>query len=47
MKKFFKFVVSLFAFIGAAVGVLAVFDKLSKKNAIKGDYLECDVPEDE
>lgn len=47
MKKFFKFVFSVFAFIGAAVGALAILDKISNKNAIKGDYLECDVPEDD
>ncbi len=42
MKGFIKFLVSLFAIFGAAVGALAIFDKLSNKNRIKGDYLECD-----
>ncbi len=43
MKGFFKFIVSLFALFGAAVGALAIFDKISNKNRIEGDYLECDV----
>lgn len=42
MKKFIKFIVSLFALFGAAVGALAIFDKIKNKNRIKGDYLECD-----
>lgn len=41
MKAFFKVLVSLLAVFGAAVGALAVFDKFSNKNRIKGDYLEC------
>ncbi len=42
MKGFIKFIVSLFALFGAAVGALAVFDKVQNKNRIKGDYLECE-----
>ncbi|MBQ4119851.1 MAG: hypothetical protein IJD45_05625 [Clostridia bacterium] len=42
MKGFFKFIVSLFALFGAAVGALAIFDKVKNKNRIKGDYLECE-----
>ena len=41
MKSFLKFIVSLFALFGAAIGALAVFDGKKKKNRIKGDYLEC------
>ncbi len=40
MKGFLKFLVSLFAFFGAAIGALAVFDNIKNKNRIKGDYLE-------
>ena len=47
MKGFFKFLVSLFALFGAAVGALAIFDKLSNKHRIKGDYLECDSQDNE
>ncbi len=47
MKAFFKVLVSILAVFGAAVGALAVFDKFSNKNRIKGDYLECDVDEAE
>lgn len=42
MKGFLKFLVSMLALLGAAVGALAIYDKLSNKNRIKGDYLECD-----
>ena len=45
MKGFFKFIASVAAVFTAVLGALAVFDKLSNKNRIKGDYLECDVPE--
>ena len=41
MKSFLKFIVSLFALFGAAIGALAVFDGIKNKNRIKGAYLEC------
>lgn len=47
MKGFFKFLGALLAMFGAVVGALAVFDKFSNKNRIKGDYLECDVELDD
>ena len=45
MKGFFNFVVSLLAIFGAAVGALAIIDKIKNKNRIKGNYLECDTIE--
>ena len=42
MKGFFKFLMAIFAFFGAVIGALAVYDKIANKNRIKGDYLECD-----
>lgn len=42
MKGFFKFVMSAFAVFTAAVGALVVIDRLTNKNRIEGDYLECD-----
>lgn len=47
MKGFVKFFVSLLAVFGGVIGALAVFDKLSNKNRIEGDYLECDVEQEE
>ncbi len=47
MKGFLKFLGSLLAVFGAVISALAIFDKLSNKNRIKGDYLECDVEEAE
>ncbi|MBR4072509.1 MAG: hypothetical protein IKK24_01085 [Clostridia bacterium] len=41
MKNFFK---GLFAFVGiiaAAIGALAIVDKLMNRNRIEGDYLDC------
>ena len=45
MKSFWKFLVSILAIFGAAIGALAIFDKISNKNRIKGDYLECETDE--
>jgi len=45
MKGFLKFIVSILALFGAAVGALAIFDKVQNKNRIKGDYLECESEE--
>ena len=45
MKGFVKFIISLLAVFGGVIGALAVFDKFSNKNRIKGDYLECDTSE--
>lgn len=45
MKGFCKFLISVLAFFGALVGALAIFDKFSNKNRIKGDYLECNTEE--
>ncbi len=47
MKGFLKFLGSIFAVFGVAIGALAVFDKFSNKNRIKGDYLVCDVEDSE
>ncbi len=47
MKKFFKAIGVFFAFFGAALSALAIFDKYQNRNKIKGDYLECNVVEDE
>lgn len=47
MKGFLKFIVSLFALFGAAIGALAIFDKVQNKNRIKGNYLECESVEEE
>lgn len=45
MKGFIKFIGSLIAVFAGVIGALAVFDKISNKNRIKGDYLECDTSE--
>lgn len=47
MKGFLKFIGILIAFFAAVVGSLAVLDKLSNKNRIKGNYLECDTNDDD
>ena len=38
MKTFLKIIGSLLAVFGAVIGALAIFDKISNKNRIKGDY---------
>ena len=47
MKGFVKFIVSLFALFGAAIGALAIFDNIKNKNRIKGNYLECDMTDEQ
>lgn len=47
MKTFFKVMIGLVASVAAIVGALVVFDKIVNKNRIKGDYLECDSPDDD
>ena len=47
MKNFLKVVVSILALFGAAVGALAIIDRIKNKNRIKGDYLECETIEGE
>ena len=47
MKGFWKFIGSLLAVFGAVIGALVIFDKISNKNRIKGEYLECDSQEEE
>lgn len=47
MKGFLKFLGAIIAVFTAVIGALAIFDKLSNKNRIKGDYLECNTPAEE
>ncbi|MBP3706484.1 MAG: hypothetical protein J6J13_04475 [Clostridia bacterium] len=47
MKTFFKVLIGLVTAVAAIVGALMVFDKIVNKNRIKGNYLECDSPEDD
>lgn len=47
MKGFVKFIFSLLAVFGGVIGALAVFDRLSNKNRIEGNYLECEVEDAE
>ena len=47
MSRFIKFLGSLLAIFGAVIGALVIFDKFTNKNRIKGDYLECDVDDNE
>ncbi len=45
MNGFLKVLFSIMAVFGTVITALAIFDKFSNKNRIKGDYLECDVEE--
>ncbi|MBR4909874.1 MAG: hypothetical protein IKZ47_00940 [Clostridia bacterium] len=46
MKGFLKFLGAVAAIFTAVVGALAVFDRFSNRNAIKGEYLDCTNPDD-
>lgn len=45
MTNFVKFLISFLAVLAGVVGALMIFDKLSNKNRLKDDYLECDTSE--
>lgn len=48
MKGFLKFLGTLAAIFTAVVGALAIFDRISNRNAIKNQYLDCsdNLPDD-
>ncbi len=46
MNSFFKVLAAISAFFAALIGALLVFDKITNKNRIKGDYLECETADD-
>jgi hypothetical protein len=48
MKGFFKFLGAVAAFFAAVFGAIFVFDRISNKNAINDEYLDCTAgtPED-
>ena len=46
MSTFFKVLAALSAFFGAIIGAIVIFDRISNKNRIKGDYLDCETAED-
>ena len=41
MKGFLKFLGTLAAIFTAVIGALAIFDRISNRNNIKGEYLDC------
>lgn len=47
MSGFLKFLGSLLAVFGAVISALVIFDKITNKNRINGDYLNCDVEDNE
>jgi len=42
MKTFLKILIAILAVLGVVIGALAIIDKITNKNRIKGDYLDCD-----
>ena len=46
MKEFVKFLIAFTAVFAAVISALVIFDKITNKHRIKGDYLECDLPEE-
>ena len=47
MNSFLKIFGSILAAFGVIIGALAIIDKLANKNRIEGDYLECDLEDEE
>lgn len=46
MKGIVKIIIAISVIFTAVVGALIVFDKLTNKNRLEGDYLDCDIPDD-
>lgn len=47
MKTFMKCITVILSVVSVVLGALAIVDKLFNKNRIEGDYLKCEVPENE
>ncbi len=47
MKTFLKCITVILSVVSVVLGALAVVDKIFNRNRINGDYLECEVPENE
>ena len=47
MNSFLKIFGSVLAAFGVIIGALAIIDKLSNKNRIDGDYLDCEIDGEE
>ncbi len=43
MKGFLKVFGAIMAFFAVVVAALAIYDKITNKHRLKGDYLNCDV----
>ncbi len=46
MKTFAKIIIAVSVIFTAVVGALIVFDKLTNKNRLEDDYLDCEIPDD-
>lgn len=42
MKGFIKVLAALFTMFAVVIGALVIFDKITNKNRLDGDYLDCD-----
>lgn len=47
MKIFMKCITVILSVVSVVLGTLAIVDKIFNKNRIEGDYLKCEVPENE
>lgn len=47
MKTFMKCITVILSVVSVVLGALAIVDKIFNKNRIEGDYLKCEVPENE
>ncbi len=47
MKTFMKCITVVLSVFSVVLGALAIVDRVFNKNRIEGDYLKCEVPENE
>ena len=46
MKGIIKIIIAISVIFAAVVSALIVFDKLTNKNRLDDDYLDCDITDD-
>lgn len=46
MKGIVKIIIAVSVIFTAVVGALIVFDRLTNKNRLEDDYLDCDIADD-
>jgi hypothetical protein len=46
MNNMVKFIIAMVALVVAVVGALVIIDKITNKNRLEDDYLDCDISDE-